>query len=139
MMNPENINPDEIVVNEDDLNITEEAQETTEVNTIPLDKIIVGIVEKPILKLIDDDEKRQEFLVNYESQCLPILEAINFNDVLSRKLFSGKELTDNQVIAIGFGVIGITALLNALPYIKRKKKKQAEEGEKHEEDNKQES
>lgn len=138
-MNPENINPDEIVVNEDDLNITEEAQETTEVNTIPLDKIIVGIVEKPILKLIDDDEKRQEFLVNYESQCLPILEAINFNDVLSRKLFSGKELTDNQVIAIGFGVIGITALLNALPYIKRKKKKQAEEGEKHEEDNKQES
>ncbi|MBZ4655857.1 MAG: hypothetical protein JG759_405 [Thermoanaerobacter sp.] len=135
----EEIRQEDIVINEEDI-VEENTQETTEIqgNVIPLDRIIVGMIEKPILKIIDDEEKRKEFLYNYESQCLPILEAINFNDVLSRKLFSGKELTDNQVIAIGFGVIGITALVNALPYIKRKKKKQAEEGEKHEEDNKQE-
>lgn len=123
--------------NPDDINnIIEEANEeqTNEINPIPLDKIIVGIVEKPILKMIDDEEKRKEFLINYESQCLPILEAINFNEVLQRKLFMGKELTDNQIIAIGFGTIAVTAFLNVLPYLKKKKKKVKE----NEQNNKQE-
>lgn len=137
----EEIRQEDIVINEEDI-VEENIQETTEIqgNVIPLDKIIVGMIEKPILKIIPDEEQKKEFLYNYESQCLPILEAINFNEVLSRKLFSGKELTDNQVIAIGFGVIGVTALLNALPYIKRKKKKVKEnkEGENHDENDKQE-
>lgn len=133
----EEIRQEDIVINEEDI-VEENTQETTEIqgNVIPLDKIIVGMIEKPILKIIPDEEQKKEFLYNYESQCLPILEAINFNEVLSRKLFNGKELTDNQVIGIGFGVIGITALLNALPYIKRKKKKENKEGEVN--DNKQE-
>ena len=109
----------------------EEKSETTqpELNNIPWDKMIIGFVEKPIIRAIKDDDpkqqelKRQEFLMSYESQCLPILQAINFNDVLNRKIMNGKGLTDNQVLLVGFGAIAGTALLNILPYIKKKGEK----------------
>ena len=117
--------PEENIV-QDIIEETPEEEKVQVNNNIPISRIIVGLVETPIQKLIPEEEKRKEFLYNYESQCLPILDAIKFDEVVQRKLFNGKELTDNQVIVIGLGTIGLTAVLNALPYIKFKKKDKKE-------------
>ena len=102
-----------------------ENQENNEIK-VPFGTIAVGIVERATLPFIKPDEKKQEFITNYESQCLPLLEMIKFDDAVTRKFLQGKGLTDNQIIMFGAGAILVTGVLNALPYVKFKKKNKDE-------------
>ena len=98
--------------------IVEEQQETNEVEAIPFDTMIVRLFETPLLYLLPDEESKRQFTTQYEMQTLPLLELIKFNEVLTRKVCKG-ELTDNQVIAFGFGIIGVSALINIIPFWKK--------------------
>ena len=117
-------------IENDFVELDEGMEEQENINIkVPFGAIAVGIVERATLSFIKEDEKKQEFISNYESQCLPLLEMIKFDDVVARKFLQGKGLTDNQVIMFGAGAILVTGVLNALPYVKFKKKGKKEQEE----------
>jgi len=109
--------------------------------TVPFSRIIVGLTESALCCFIKDEEKQKQFKMQFESQAFTIPELLNFDEVMSRKLLSGKGMTDNEVIIWGLAWVGGMAALSFFSVnpiqLKKKKVKQIEkmkekEGEKNE-------
>jgi len=109
--------------------------------TVPFSRIIVGLTESALCCFIKDEAKQQQFKAQFESQAFTIPELLNFDEVMSRKLLSGKGMTDNEVIIWGLAWVGGMAALSFFSVnpiqLKKKKVKQIEktegkEGEKNE-------
>jgi len=109
---------EDILVDENE--VLEEAPEEPR-QTIPFSEIMIGMVERAMAKVINDEEKLKKFAIEYESTTLPVLKQINFDEVLSRKFLASGGLTDNQILMIGFGWLGISTFLHIFPYLKKKK------------------
>lgn len=98
-----------------------EPQESKE-QAVPFSQLTVYIVENVMRNFIKDEAKFREFALKYEQSTLPLLEKIDFDGALTRILGS-KALDDKQVVLLGLGWVGLTTVLNALPYIKLGKKR----------------
>lgn len=125
---PEEIKKEEILT-EDESIVEESGEQQEEVKAIPFSSIIVGMVERGMKNVIEDEDEYKRFVESYESMTMPVLEQMGFDDVLSRKMFAGRELTDKEVLTFGFVWLGISTAIHIVPVLIKKKRKK--EGEEH--------
>lgn len=93
----ENDNEDFVFENNEDITF----------DAIPISKLMVGIAENVIGMIVKNPEKKQELMLTYERNTLPVLDMIKFDEAFARKFLSGKGLSDEAVIGFGLGYFAI--------------------------------
>lgn len=102
-----------------------EEQENITLETVPVSRLMVGMAENIIAMMVKDPEKRQELMLMYEKNTIPVMDLIKFDEAFTRKFLAEKGLSDEAIVTFGIGYFAVQTvgtIIMAITINKRMKK-----------------
>lgn len=109
-----------------------EEKESFTLETVPVSRLMVGMAENIIAMMVKDPEKRQELMLMYEKNTIPVMDLIKFDEAFTRKFLAGKGLNDEAIVTFGIGYFAVQTIGTAIMAItinKRMKNQEVNDNE----------